>query len=49
MAIDSIDRVSDTVVGSIAPPPAEEEPSKEPESRPPETSEDSGKTLDLYA
>jgi hypothetical protein len=49
MDIDSIGRVSDGVVSSIAPPPALEEPNREPESPPPETAEDSGKTLDLYA
>jgi hypothetical protein len=49
MDIDTVGRASDTVIGSIAPSPASEEPTKEPESPQPETVEDSGKTLDLYA
>jgi hypothetical protein len=49
MEIDSIGRASEAIISPIAPSPASEEPSKEQESPPPETAQDSGKILDLYA
>jgi hypothetical protein len=49
MDIDSIGRVSDTVISRITTPPASVEPSVQQESGPQVTVQDSSKILDLYA